>query len=109
MKVREEFATEAVDAAYESHWRMEMAMFALNDLLNDYDSNEDYLSATAALKYENSQERDKLSDNAKLAHLFLADYKRIMWMIRVARDYIFDADKLTEKIADGDGLYETFI
>lgn len=106
MKTREEFVNAAVDAACESHWRMEMAIFALNALLNDYDSNEDYLSATNVLEYKNSKERDKLSDNAKLSYLFLEDYKRIMWMIRVARDYIFDADKLTEKIADGEGRYE---
>lgn len=106
MKTREEFVNAVVYAACESHWRMEMAIFALNDLLNDYDSNEDYLSATNVLEYKNSKERDKLSDNAKLSYLFLEDYKRIMWMIRVARDYIFDADKLTEKIADGEGRYE---
>ena len=106
MKTREEFVNAAVDAAYESHWRMEMAIFALNALLNDYDSNEDYLRAMNVLEYKNSKERDKLSDNANLSYLFLEDYKRIMWMIRVARDYIFDADKLTEKIADGEGRYE---
>ena len=56
MKTREEFVNAAVDAAYESHWRMEMAIFALNALLNDYDSNEDYLSAMNVLEYKNSKE-----------------------------------------------------
>ncbi len=71
---------------------LEKAHIALNELLNEYEW--DYTpSARKAIQYGNTVPSANTDREAELSWQYIADYKKIMWLVSVARDYCFSALK----------------
>lgn len=68
-------------------YNLEKASMALNELLNSYEWN--YTpDARKALEYSGTVHPDIFCDDeAKRSWEYIVGYKRIMWLVSVARDY----------------------
>lgn len=77
---------------------LEKSYMALDELLNQYQW--DYVpSARKALEYAMTVHLDEHCDNeAKLSWQYITDYKKIMWLISVARDYCYSALESCNKV-----------
>ncbi len=69
---------------------LEKAHMALDELLNTYlfDYEPD---ARKALEYGNTVGAEERDENARHSWYYINDYKKIMWLVRVARDYCHSA------------------
>lgn len=78
------------DILNDNFYNLEKAQMALEELLGSYEW--DYTpTAQKAMEYGSAigKEMEKCSDEAKRSWNYLNDYKRIMWLISVARDYCY--------------------
>ena len=75
---------------YDSSVSIEKAVFALNELLDKYEWNYEP-TAQKAMEYGSAVGKmiSECSDEAKLSWEYINDYKKIMWLINVARDYCY--------------------
>lgn len=70
---------------------------ALNELLNCYQWDYEP-DARKAIEYGNTVDADKHCDKeAKWSWEYINDYSRIMWLVRIAKDYCFAALDKCEK------------
>lgn len=71
---------------------LEKAHMALNELLNEYEWNYEP-TAQKALKYGSALSGDivKSDKEAEFSYKYLNDYKKIIWLISIARDYCHSA------------------
>lgn len=70
---------------------LEKAHMALDELLNQYQWDYEP-SISKAAEYGNTVHADKYCDKeAKLSYQYIADYKKIMWLVSIARDYCYSA------------------
>ena len=78
---------------------IEMATMALQELLNEYDWN--YTpDARKAIEHGSTVggSQDKV---AQFSYKYIADYRKIMWLIQIAFDYCFLASKDIDSIYRG--------
>lgn len=73
------------DITEDNLYDLEMASMALRELLNQYDWAYEP-DARKAIEYGSTVggSKDKV---AQFSYKYIADYRKIMWLVRVARDY----------------------
>lgn len=73
---------------------LEKAHMALNELLNEYEWEYEP-TAQKALEYGSAMGKEvyKCDKEAKFSYKYLNDYKKIMWLVSIARDYCYLALK----------------
>ena len=70
---------------------LEKACMALDELITQYDWNYEP-NARKALEFSSSINPDKYCDKeAEWSWRYIADYKKIMWLISIAKDYCYSA------------------
>lgn len=79
-------------AIFETQVELEDLMMTLIDILERYDSGCDF-EIKDVLDYEQGNMGNK---KGKAAFTFLHEYKRIMWLVRTARMYCEQAQKICE-------------
>ena len=101
MKQKTEFDYE--DILNYNFYNLEKASMALNELLNAYEWN--YTpDARKALEYSCTMYPDKFCDDeSKRSWEYVVGYKRIMWLVSIARDYCFLALESCESALDRGG------
>lgn len=77
---------------------LDMALQAMNELINDYDWNITP-NASKAIKYGTSigAEKENCSFEYKMSWKWITEYKRIIWLMKVARDYCYNALQILEE------------
>lgn len=79
---------------------LEKAHMALNELLNEYEW--DYTpSASKAIQYGSTVPSANTDREAKLSWRYIEDYKKIMWLVNIARDYCYSALESCNKVYSG--------
>lgn len=86
---------------------LEKAKMALNDLLDTYNWNYEP-TIQKALEYGTAarEEAEKCSDEAKMSWKYMYDYKKIMWLVSVARDYCNSALESCNNAYYGGAIHE---
>ena len=70
---------------------LEKACMALEELITKYQWNYEP-SARKALEFSNTVHPDKYcDDDARRSWEYITDYKKIMWLISIAKDYCYSA------------------
>lgn len=84
---------------FENSIALEKAQMALDELLNEYDRNF-VPTIQKALNFSSAvgKEVHNCSDEEKFSWKFMYDYKRIMWLIRIASDYCYSALENCNKV-----------
>lgn len=87
------------DLAEDNLYDMEMAYTALDELLNQYDFAYEP-DARKAIEHSSTVggSKDKV---AQFSHKYIADYRKIMWLLRVARDYCYSTLERCDKVCCG--------
>lgn len=80
------------EAIFETQVELEDLMMTLIDILERYDSGYDF-ETKDVLDYEQGNMGNK---KGEAAFTFLHEYKRIMWLVRTARMYCEQAQKICE-------------
>lgn len=94
-KMEKDFKVKVADlneAIFETQVELEDLMMTLIDILERYDSGYDF-ETKDVLDYEQGNRGNK---KGKAAFTFLHEYKRIMWLVRTARMYCEQAQKICE-------------
>ena len=90
------------DAISESKISIEKALGAFDELI-DYEWDVDYLTVNDAVKCFNTPpelRETECSVSERVAFNLIKDYKRIVWLINVARDYCVSCSKELQKALD---------
>lgn len=87
------------DITEDNLYDLEMASMALDELLNQYDWAYEP-DAIKAIEHGSTVggSKDKV---AQFSYKYIADYRKIMWLVRVARDYCFLALERCENAYNG--------
>lgn len=94
------------DAISDNIYNLESAQMALNEIIEAFDYNYEP-DARKALEYGNTVHANKYCDeDAKHSWEYLYGYKKIMWLVKVARDYCHNAIDCCEKIQCGGICHE---
>ena len=87
------------DLAEDNLYDVEMALMALDELLNQYDWA---YKPDARKAIEHSSTVGGSKDVvAQFSYKYIADYRKIMWLIRIARDYCLLALERCENVYNG--------
>lgn len=90
------------DAISDNIYNVESAQMALNEIIEKFDYNYEP-DARKALEYGTTVNANERCDkDAKRSWEYLYGYKKIMWLIRVARDYCDKAIECCERVQCGD-------
>ena len=87
------------DIAEDNLYDMEMAYTALDELLNQYEWAYDP-DARKAIEHSNAVGGSK-DEVAQFSYKYITDYRKIMWLIRIARDYCYSTLERCENIYRG--------
>ena len=98
----EERVSQYESMAFEATIDLEKAHMALNELLNEYEW-EYKPTAQKALEYGSAMGKEvyKCDKEAKFSYKYLKDYKKIMWLARVALDYMDTALSNIQEVYEG--------
>lgn len=87
------------DIISDNMYDLEMVIMAINELLNDYDWAYEP-DARKAIEYGSTSGGNK-DEVGKFSYKYINEYKRIIWLVRVARDYCRSALDRCNNIYNG--------
>ena len=87
------------DITFDNLCDLEMASMALNELLNEYDWAYEP-DAIKAIEHGSTAGGSK-DKAAQFSYKYIADYRKIMWLVKVARDYCLLALERCENVCNG--------
>ena len=91
------------DSIYDNIYNLEQARNALQELLDKYDWSYKP-DARKALEYGNTVHADEYCDeDAKRSWKYIYGYDKIMWLVKVARDYCYEAIDICNNAISSDG------